>query len=93
MMTRETKIGMGVACSFLCLLGVVLAGKYTTLFGTPPSSDADAQIASIDGSESAKKDPKATDKGKKAPASPAEPPAESAAGKVIAPAPRRSANP
>src|ERR1051326_150088 len=27
MMTRETKIGLVVTCSFLCLVGVVLAGK------------------------------------------------------------------
>jgi hypothetical protein len=65
MMTRETKIGLGVAFSFLCLLGVVLAGKYTTLFGTPPS-DADVQVAFNDNSdpakapEKSKKDPPAT---------------------------------
>ncbi|HEY1859266.1 MAG TPA: hypothetical protein VGG61_02875 [Gemmataceae bacterium] len=69
MMTRETKIGLGVACSFLCLLGVVLAGKYTTLFGTPPSSDADTFVASNDTSEIPKKDTKAPDKRKKDPPS------------------------
>lgn len=39
MMTRETKVGLVVSCSFLCLVGVVLFSKLKEKEGT----DADAQ--------------------------------------------------
>ncbi len=41
MMTRETKVGLVVSCSFLCLVGVVLFSKLKEKEGT--GTDADAQ--------------------------------------------------
>src|SRR5437870_3912147 len=41
MMTRETKVGIVVSCSFLCLVGVVLFSKLGEKGGT--GTDAEAQ--------------------------------------------------
>jgi hypothetical protein len=43
MMTRETKVGLVVACSFLCLVGLVLGGKLTQAMRNPPPEDSAAE--------------------------------------------------
>jgi len=56
-MTRETKVGLVVACSFLCLVGVVLGGKLTQAWRGNSSDDAaDEQVASNDRPAKTKKD-------------------------------------
>src|SRR4051812_34279894 len=42
-MTRETKIGMAVACSFLCLVGIVVASKWKR--GDDPSEEQTVVVA------------------------------------------------
>ena len=42
-MTRETKAGLVVSCSFLCLVGIVLLSKLRDPYGTLPSADALAE--------------------------------------------------
>src|ERR1700687_2360101 len=43
MMTRETKVGLVVACSFLCLVGLVLGGKLTQSMRNSPPEDPAAE--------------------------------------------------
>src|SRR5262245_22954388 len=57
MMTRETKVGVVVACSFFCLVGVGLGGKLTKAWHCSSSDDAaDEQVASNDKPAKTKKD-------------------------------------
>lgn len=44
-MTRETKIGLVVSCSFLCLVGLVLGSKLRDMGRNAPTSEASAEDA------------------------------------------------
>lgn len=57
-MTRETKIGLVVACSFLCLVGIVVASKWRG--GDDPSEEQTVNIAAAKLTQNAA-DPKGKD--------------------------------
>ena len=63
-MTRETKIGMVVGCSFLCLVGIVVASKWRR--GDDPSEEQGApKVAAITPTTKANEPPKKNDADKK----------------------------
>jgi hypothetical protein len=66
-MTRETKIGLVVSCSFLCLVGLVLGNKLREMSRNAPSADISANEA--EQVAKAEKDAKDQDVGKVVPAS------------------------
>src|SRR5450631_699196 len=43
MMTRETKIGLVVSCSFLCLVGLVLGSKLKDMGRNAPTAETSAE--------------------------------------------------
>ena len=56
-MTRETKVGLGVAGSFICLVAVVVAAKFHATDPTPAADAADAgeAVAAADKAKADKK--------------------------------------